>query len=84
MRLLWDDFLFFLVPFLAFAGFLLLAKRRVFEAQSWKRPLPWLIAIGLLFSIASLVITYMFTERSMLGYVPPHMENGKLIKGEFK
>jgi hypothetical protein len=84
MRLLWDDFLFFLVPFLAFAVFLLLGKRRVFEAKSWKRPLPWLITVGLIFMIGSIFVSYSLTERSMLGYVPPHMENGKLIKGDFK
>ncbi len=84
MRLLWDDILLFLLPFMVFAAVLLLNQRKVFEIKNWKGPLPRLIMIGLTCSIASIFISYSLTERSTAIYVPPHLENGKLIDGHFK
>jgi hypothetical protein len=84
MRLLWDDMLFFLLPFFVFAIVLILNKRKVFERQNWKGPMPWLIVAGLTLSILSIIVSNALTERSTKGYIPPHLENGKLVPGRFE
>jgi hypothetical protein len=79
-----DDLLLFFVPFVVFAGFLLLQRRKVFDPQAWRGPMPWLVIAGLLLVIAVMLGMSFFDPRSTGAYVPPHLENGRLVPGTFK
>ncbi len=43
-----------------------------------------IILLGIILVIASLVYTGLFSARSTGGYVPAHMENGRLVPGQFR
>jgi hypothetical protein len=76
--------LLFLTPFLAYVGFQLLQRRWPFVAELWRgRVLPLLTIAGLLTAIAG-VLTLGLTRREQGAYVPAHVENGRLVPGEFK
>jgi hypothetical protein len=76
--------LLFLTPFVAYAGFHLLQRRWPFVAALWHgRVLSLLTIAGLLTAIAG-VVTLSFTWREQGAYVPAHVENGKLMPGEFR
>ncbi len=76
--------LLFLTPFLAYAAFQLLQRRWPFVAELWHgRILSALTIAGLVMAIGGMV-TVAFTWREQGAYVPAHVENGKLLPGEFK
>lgn len=72
------------LPFLAFALFLLLTRRPVLAREHWDPQWSRLGFAGLFLVIASLVMTGLTAQRSDEGYVPPHMENGRLVPGRFQ
>lgn len=74
----------FLVPFLLFALYLLLAGRNPLHRTHWEAQLFRLVLAGLAVVIASLVLSGLFSERHPQGYVPSHMENGRLVPGGFR
>lgn len=79
-----DEALLFLLPFLLFAGFLLLTRRRVMSADSWRGSAPWLVLAGLLLAASSLIYAGITAERNLGIYEPPRLENGKVIPGRFR
>ncbi len=79
-----DDLLLFFVPFVIFAGVLLLQRRKVLDPQAWRGPMPWLVIAGLLLVITVMLAMSILDPRSMGAYVPPHLENGRLVPGTFK
>ena len=80
------EVLLFLLPFAVYAVFLLATRNGVLLSSSWSpRILVWLTAIALILMIGSfLVLAHFDREPAGSMYVPPHMENGKLIPGQFK
>jgi NADH:ubiquinone oxidoreductase subunit 5 (subunit L)/multisubunit Na+/H+ antiporter MnhA subunit len=80
----YDDFLIFLLPFIVFALLLLIQRKRILDIEHWRGPLPWLVIMGLVLTVMSLLYVGFFGERQTGEYVPPHLENGILIKGKFK
>ncbi|PPD42364.1 MAG: hypothetical protein CTY15_12350 [Methylocystis sp.] len=74
----------FLTPFVAYALFHALQRRWPFVAELWHgRILSLLTIAGLVTAIAG-VVTLGLTGREQGGYVPAHVENGKLVPGHFE
>jgi hypothetical protein len=76
--------LLFLSPFLAYVAFQLLQRRWPFVAELWHgRIVSALTISGLLLAIGGMV-TLALTWREQGAYVPAHVENGRLVPGEFR
>ena len=74
----------FALPFLAFAVWLLLSRRSPLDRAHWDPHWLRLILTGLFLVVGSLVALGLTTTRHADGYVPPHMENGRLVPGRFQ
>jgi hypothetical protein len=82
----------FVLPFLAYAMWLAVERRRAEklgrgEAPSWSdAPVVWLGAAGLgLATIATLGLLLLQDGDKRSGiYVPPHLENGRIVPGQLE
>lgn len=74
----------FLIPFGLFLLYLVFAGRNPLRRAHWDRSFVVLILAGLAVVIGSLVYDGLFSERSTSGYIPTHMENGRLVPGTFR
>lgn len=74
----------FAIPFLAFAAYLLLSRRSPLDRVHWDPHWVRLILAGVFVVVTSLVMTGLTASRYPDGYVPPHMENGRLVPGRFE
>lgn len=86
IRPILTEVLLFAAPFAIYAAFLLVTRSGLFDAASWNwRVLSWLTGIALLLMIGSLVVLAQYSgQPAGSKYVPPHMEDGKIIPGQFK
>ncbi|ALK10258.1 DUF6111 family protein [Blastochloris viridis] len=76
----------FLAPFAAYALYLAVRRRPVRSAESWTAPvLIWCGGLALILTAASLLYFTHFS-RAPAGstYVPPRVENGRVMPGYFK
>ncbi|HVV93135.1 MAG TPA: DUF6111 family protein [Hyphomicrobiales bacterium] len=73
--------LLFLVPFVVYGGWLVLAGRR----RAWvpRGPLPWIIAAAIGAVLVGLAFLGTRGAPPSARYVPPHMENGRIVPGHF-
>ena len=83
-RAIIQEALLFLLPFAAYALFLVIVRRNPLAWSSWSAHTSWLAIAGLIFIIVSLLIAGLTAERQTGAYVPAHMENGVLVPGRFK
>ena len=79
-----EEFGLFLIPFGLFLVLLVVTGRNPFRLHHWTRQGTRLVLAGLFVVIASLTYEGLFSTRSETGYVPPHMENGRLVPGQFR
>ncbi len=83
IRVLLTQLVLFLLPFLLYAGYLFLTKK--LHKRAWiDAPRYWLVMAGLVVSVAG--FAYMSqTNNNPSGrvYVPAHIENGKVVPGQF-
>ncbi|GEO99006.1 DUF6111 family protein [Methylobacterium haplocladii] len=84
LRWILEELVLFALPFLAFAGVLLLLRRNPLQAGHWEAQWLRLVLAGLFVVVASLLMTGLTAVRHPDGYVPPHMENGRLVPGQFQ
>ncbi len=84
LRRLIEEFGLFLVPFALFCAYLLVTGRNPLRRVHWDGQSLRLALAGIVLVIASLVYTGLFSARSTSGYVPAHMENGRLVPGQFR
>ncbi|CAO4141802.1 DUF6111 family protein [Methylorubrum thiocyanatum] len=84
LRLVLQEILLFSLPFLAFAAWLLFARRSPLDHAAWKPQWTRLVLAGLFVVIASLVMTGLTGQRTKDGYEPPRYENGRLVPGHFR
>lgn len=76
--------LLFTTPFVLYATFQLLQRRWPFVAELWHRRIVATLTIaGLLLAIAGMVFVAL-TWREQGAYVPAHVENGRLLPGQFR
>jgi hypothetical protein len=76
----------FLTPFALYAAFLFATRAGVLHPESWPlRVLIWLIVAALaLLVISSVFLAQRSGAPAGSEYIPPHMENGKLVPGQIK
>jgi hypothetical protein len=76
----------FLIPFAAYAAYLLATRSGVFDQDSWPMHLIGKLTFGALaLVILSLVLLANFSGAPPgKTYIPAHVENGKLIQGTEK
>ncbi|MCJ2123234.1 DUF6111 family protein [Methylobacterium sp. J-077] len=84
LRRLIEEFGLFLIPFALFMVYLVLAGRNPLRRVHWDPHIVRLVLAGLAVVIGTLVYEGLFSERRAGGYVPTHMENGRLVPGAFK
>jgi len=84
LRKLVEEVALFLLPFLVFAGYLALSGRHPHDKVHWEGKIFRLTMTGLVLAILALVAAGLFGERHRGGYVPPHLENGVVVPGEFR
>ena len=80
------EVLLFLAPFAIYAVYLIATRNGAFSASSWNlRVLGVLTVIALLLLFGSFFLLAQWSGHPAGSkYVPPHMEDGKLIPGQFK
>lgn len=83
-RAIIQEVLLFLLPFAAFAIYLLIARRNPLAWSSWSKHVSWVAIAGLALVIVSLILGGLLAERHTEGYVPTHMENGRVVPGQFR
>ena len=76
----------FLIPFVAYAIFLVATRAGVFASSSWPAHLIAKLVLGsLLLVVISFVLLAHFSGAPPDStYVPAHIEDGKLVPGEFE
>ncbi|QFU17301.1 DUF6111 family protein [Microvirga thermotolerans] len=83
-RAIFQELLLFLLPFAAFAIYLVIARRNPLAWSSWSKHVSWVGIAGLVLVIASLILGGLLAERHTGAFVPSHMENGRVVPGQFK
>ncbi len=84
LRNLIEEILLFLLPFAAFASWLIVTKRNPLDFDHWTGRRFLLTAIGLAFAIASFFYAFVTAERHSGSYEPAHIEDGRLVPGRFR
>jgi hypothetical protein len=83
LRTLIEEFLLFVLPFCLFAGYLVIRRRNPFDVEHWSGHLFWLSVVGLVFGIGSFIYAGIVAPRHTGAFVPPHVEGGRLVPGQF-
>ena len=84
-RGLLDAVLLFFVPFLVYAGVLVVRRRYPFVLKAWTDgPLAQLIVAGLALAILGILAAGLLSGRSTGNYVPAHVEHGTLVPGRMQ
>ncbi len=84
IRAVIEEALLFLIPFGIFALFLILKRRNPFHLVHWSESTAWLVIAGLACVVGALVITGLTAQRQTGAFVPPHLENGRIVPGQFR
>ena len=84
IRAIFGEALLFFLPFALFALFLILTRRNPLRLAAWSESTAWLVIAGLVCVIVGLVVTGITSERQAGAFEPPHMENGRLVPGQFR
>jgi hypothetical protein len=79
-----DELLLFLLPFAVFALYLLVRRRNPLHWTSWDKNALRLVVAGLACVILSLLAAFFMSDREKGAFVPAHMEDGRLVPGQFK
>jgi hypothetical protein len=84
IRTILGEVLLFFLPFALFALFLLLKRRNPFQFAAWSDSALWLVIAGLTCVIAGFIVTGITSERETGAFVPPHLEDGRVVPGQFR
>jgi uncharacterized protein DUF6111 len=83
-RAVFGEALLFFLPFALFALYLVLRRRNPFTLAAWSGQVSWLVIAGLACAILALIVTGITADRREGPYEPTHLENGRLVPGQFK
>jgi hypothetical protein len=83
-RAIFGEALLFFLPFAIFAAYLVLRRRNPLKVAAWEGSVSWLVIAGLACAVAALLITGLTAERHTGAFVPPHLEDGRLVPGQFR
>ena len=84
LRAVIEEVLLFVLPFCAFAAYLVIKRRNPLDVAHWSPHLFRLAVAGLALVIAILVIEGLVMKRERGASEPPHVENGVLVPGRFR
>jgi hypothetical protein len=84
IRAIFEQVLLFLIPFAAFAVYLVLRRRNPFLWHSWSDKSFWLVIAGLSCVIVALIVTGLSADRQTGAFVPTHVEDGRIVPGQFR
>jgi heme/copper-type cytochrome/quinol oxidase subunit 1 len=74
----------FFLPFVLFAAYLVIRRRNALAWSSWSDQSFWLTVAGLILVVASLVATGLTNDGQTGAFVPTHLENGRVVPGQFQ
>ena len=84
IRAIFGEALLFLLPFAVFALFLILKRRNPLRLAAWSDSALWLVIAGLACVILAFIVTGITSEREIGAFVPPHLEDGRVVPGQFR
>jgi hypothetical protein len=86
IRPILTELLLFLTPFVVYALFLYATRAGVLHPEAWPpKVLGWLTAVAVLLMVGGFVVLGQLDHQPAGStYVPPHVEDGKLVPGHFK
>ncbi|MEH3146502.1 MAG: DUF6111 family protein [Methylobacterium frigidaeris] len=84
IRSLLDEVLLFLAPFGIYGLYLLLRRRNPFAWIHWSDQAMRLAIVGAVLVVAWLLQAGLSAERHPGGFVPTHIENGRVVPGQFR
>jgi hypothetical protein len=85
IRIVLEELLIFLIPFVLFAAVLVIGRKNPFRLEAWTERVFLLAVAGLVCVIVGFVATGILAERSTGSiYEPAHLENGRLVPGRFR
>jgi hypothetical protein len=84
IRALFGESLLFFVPFAVFAAYLVARRRNPFLWASWSEQTTWLVIAGLGCAIVAFIISGVTAERHEGSFEPTHIENGRVVPGQFR
>ena len=84
IRVFFEEFLLFLLPFAAFAIYLVIRRRNPFAWSTWSDQTLWLVIAGIGIVILVLFITGVTADRQTGAFQPTHVENGRVVPGQFR
>ena len=83
-RAIFGEALLFFLPFALFALFLIVKRRSPFRLAAWSASTAWLVIAGLACVIIALLITGLTADRQQGAFSPTHIENGRVVPGQFR
>ena len=83
-RAIVEELLLFFVPFVLFALWLAVRRRKPFAWVHWDGNVSWLVISGLVVALGWIVYTGLTAKRGTGAYVPAHMENGVFVPAQIK
>ena len=85
IRAIGEPLLFFALPFLAYAVWHALRLANPFAGALWtRRALAPLALAGLVLAVGGLLLIAITAPRYEGGYVPAHVENGRVVPGRMR
>ena len=84
IRAIFGEALLFFVPFALFAIYLVLRRRNPFVWASWSDQTARLVLAGLGCAILAFIVTGITAERHQGAFEPTHLENGRVVPGQFR
>jgi hypothetical protein len=83
-RAILQESVLFLLPFVAFAIYLMIRRRNPLAWSSWSDQSVWLVIAGLACVIVSLISAGLMADRQTGAFEPTHVEDGRVVPGRFK
>jgi hypothetical protein len=83
-RAILGELIYFLVPFAAFAAYLAIRRRNPFDFAHWSSSSLWLAIAGLACVAVALLGAGIFADNNTGAFVPTHVEDGRVVPGQFR